>query len=127
MKLWKPWQPKTEKVPQTEDEEIEATEKMLRKTSKEVSIKLALVKKAGATAFTMLQGQIMGMVDQQVKEDIQKAKAKGEVLTVDKFMAKVDKIQGIYEFYAKVDITNDDIRAKAEEIIKQEVGKCDTI
>jgi len=126
MKLWKPWQPQ-EKKELSEEEEIAQTEKMLKKTSKIVSVNLALVKKAGPTAFAMLQGQIMGMVDQQVKEDIQKAKAKGEVLTVDKFMAKVGKIQGIYEFYAKVDITKDDIRAKAEEIIKQEVGKCDTI
>lgn len=123
MKLWKPWQPKTEKVPQTEDEEIEATEKMLKKTSKIVSINLALVKKAGPAAFAMLQGQILDMVVQQVKEDIQKAKAKGEALTVDKFMAKVDKIDGIYEFYRKVDISKEDIRAKAEEIIKQEVSK----
>jgi len=126
MKLWNPWQPQEKKEP-TEEEEIAQTEKMLRKTSKIVSINLALVKKAGPAAFAMLQSQILDMVVQQVKEDIQKAKTKGEVLTVDKFMAKVDKIQGIYEFYAKVDITKDDIRAKAEEIIKQEVGKCDTI
>ena len=126
MRFLKPWQPQ-EKKELTEDEEIAETEKMLRKTSKIVSVNLALVKKAGPAAFAVLQGQIMGMVDQQVKEDIQKAKAKGEALTTDKFMAKVDKIQGIYEFYAKVDITKDDIRAKAEEIIKQEVKPCDTI
>ena len=122
MRFLKPWQPQ-EKKELTEDEEIAETEKMLRKTSKIVSVNLALVKKAGPAAFAVLQGQIMGMVDQQVKEDIQKAKAKGEVLTVDKFMAKVDKITGIYEFYRKVDISKEDIRAKAEEIIKQEVSK----
>ncbi len=119
MKLWKPWQPKSEKPPLTEDEEIEATEKMLRKTSKIVSVNLALVKKAGPTAFAMLQGQIMGMVEKEIREAMAKYQARGETLTTDKFMAKVDKITGLYEFYAKVDITKEDIRAKAEEIIKQ--------
>lgn len=122
MKLWKPWQSKSEKPPLTEDEEIAETEKMLRKTKWQVDINLKAAR-LSPNGIAILRSQMLDMVVQQVKEDIQKAKAKGEALTTDKFMAKVDKIQGIYEFYRKVDISKEDIRAKAEEIIKQEASK----
>jgi len=127
MRLIKPWKPKE---PQSslseEDKEIEETKRMIKKTSGIVSINLRLAKLAGPNAVAMLQGQIWGMVEAGIKEAIEKAKAKGEPLTVDTFMAKLDKITGVYDFYAKVSISKDEIRAKAEElIIKGEVEKAE--
>lgn len=113
-----PWQPKKDLSQLSEEEqEIEKTIKMLKKNRGIIDMNLKLARMAGGNAIAAIREQMLGMVEKQVKEDAEKAKAKGETLTVGKFMAKLDKITGVYDFYAKVDITKDDIRAKAEEIL----------